>query len=100
MAVISQGLVQKLYNMFPTHNPQIRAAKHSLADGTQHNLDGVIERNVNPGIALVVTIQPTGRVSIASFPGGNDDEQGQHMTQASDSYKDVNLVRPWATNQQ
>jgi hypothetical protein len=97
MAVINQGLVQKLYNMFPTPSPPTRAAKHSLADETQHNSDGVIEasasmetkhKNATPGMALAVTTQPAGRVSIASFPGGNGDEQEQHMPRASDSCND------------
>jgi hypothetical protein len=100
LVVINQGLMQKLYNKFTTHNPHIRAATYSMVDGTQHSLIGKIERNVNPGIELAVTVQPTGRASIASFPGGNGDEQEQYMPQTSDSYKDVNLVRPRAAYQQ
>ena len=70
-------------------------------------------KNANPCMALAVTTQPAGRVSIASFPGDNGDGPGQHMTLAPDIYKDditqarpvpqvnkVNLVKPGATNQQ
>ena len=68
-------------------------------------------RNATPGMALAVTTQPAGRVSIASFPGGNSDEQEQHMPRASNSCNDglarswpqverVNPVKAWAANQQ
>ena len=64
-----------------------------MEGGPQHCLIGKIGRSINPGSELVVTVQPTGRASIASFPGGNDDEQEQYMPQTSDSYKDIDLVR-------
>ena len=100
MGVLSQGLVQGFYSMFATHNPQIRAAKYSMEDGPQHSLIGKIERNVNPGIELGVTVQPTGRASVASFPGGNNDEQEQYVPQISDSYEDAILARLRVANQE
>ena len=112
--------------MFELPSHKTKTANHALADGDQHDSDDVIKasdtmetehKDANPGMALAITTQPTGRTSIASFPDDNGDGAGQHMTLAPDNggseYKDditparpvhqvnqVNLVKPWATNQQ
>jgi hypothetical protein len=99
LVVINQGLRRKLYNKFTTHNPHIKATS-SMRDGSQRSLIGNIERHVNPGIELAVTVQPSGRPSIASFPGDTGTEQEQYMHWISDSYKGGNLVSPRAVYQQ
>ena len=71
-----------------------------MRDGSQRSLIGNIERHVNPGIELAVTVQPSGRLSIASFPGDTGTEQEQYMHWISDSYKGGNLVSPRAVYQQ
>ena len=71
-----------------------------MMDGSQRSLIVNIERNVNPGIELAGTVQPSGRPSIVSFPGDNGTEQEQYMHWISDSYKDGDLVSPRAVYQQ